>query len=222
MENLEKVELIREKCGVTYEVAKDALEACDYDVLEAIIAIEKAEIEKRAAEIENVIEEPAKAEEPEAEAQEPEAEAEEPEAKAEEPKAAEAEAEATAAEPEDADAYEVADEPKAEENTDNAGRRSANVAAAWNRFCGRCKDLTRASLDMTFVAERHGEKVIAIPVLFVIIGLLVWGAALWLLIIGLFFGFRYRIEGRGMMVSGINEVMGKAADAADDVKQNLA
>lgn len=213
MENLEKVELIREKCGVTYEVAKDALEACDYDVLEAIIAIEKAEIEKRAAEIENVIEEPAKAEEPEA------AEVE-PEAKAEEPKAAEAEA--TAAEPEDADAYEVADEPKAEENTDNAGRRSANVAAAWNRFCGRCKDLTRASLDMTFVAERHGEKVIAIPVLFVIIGLLVWGAALWLLIIGLFFGFRYRIEGRGMMVSGINEVMGKAADAADDVKQNLA
>lgn len=213
MENLEKVELIREKCGVTYEVAKDALEACDYDVLEAIIAIEKAEIEKRAAEIENVIEEPAKAEEPEA------AEVE-PEAKAEEPKAAEAEA--TAAEPEDADAYEVADEPKAEQTTDNAGRRSANVAAAWNRFCGRCKDLTRASLDMTFVAERHGEKVIAIPVLFVIIGLLVWGAALWLLIIGLFFGFRYRIEGRGMMVSGINEVMGKAADAADDVKQNLA
>lgn len=215
MENLEKVELIREKCGVTYEVAKDVLEACDYDVLEAIIAIEKAEIEKRAAEIEDVIEEPAKAEEPEA------AEVE-PEAKAEEPKAAEAEAEATAAEPQDADAYEVADEPKAEENTDNAGRRSANVAAAWNRFCGRCKDLTRASLDMTFVAERHGEKVIAIPVLFVIIGLLVWGAALWLLIIGLFFGFRYRIEGRGMMVSGINEVMGKAADAADDVKQNLA
>lgn len=217
MENLEKVELIREKCGVTYEVAKDALEACDYDVLEAIIAIEKAEIEKRAAEIEDVIEEPAKAEEPKAEAQEPEAKAEEPKATE-----AEAEAEATAAEPEDADAYEVADEPKAEENTDNAGRRSANVAAAWNRFCSRCKDLTRASLDMTFVAERHGEKVIAIPVLFVIIGLLVWGAALWLLIIGLFFGFRYRIEGRGMMVSGINEVMGKAADAADDVKQNLA
>ncbi len=213
MENLEKVELIREKCGVTYEVAKDALEACDYDVLEAIIAIEKAEIEKRAAEIENVIEEPAKAEEPKAEAQEPEAKAEEPKA---------TEAEATAAEPEDADDYEVADEPKAEQTTDNAGRRSANVAAAWNRFCGRCKDLTRASLDMTFVAERHGEKVIAIPVLFVIIGLLVWGAALWLLIIGLFFGFRYRIEGRGMMVSGINEVMGKAADAADDVKQNLA
>lgn len=213
MENLEKVELIREKCGVTYEVAKDALEACDYDVLEAIIAIEKAEIEKRAAEIEDVIEEPAKAEEPEAEAQESEAEAEEPKA---------TEAEATAAEPEDADAYEVADESKAEQTTDNAGHRSANVAAAWNRFCGRCKDLTRASLDMTFVAERHGEKVIAIPVLFVIIGLLVWGAALWLLIIGLFFGFRYRIEGRGMMVSGINEVMGKAADAADDVKQNLA
>ena len=215
MENLEKVELIREKCGVSYEEAKNALEACDDDVLEAIIAIERAEIKKGAAAIEDVIEEP-KAEEPKA-----------TEAETEEPKATEAEAEAGAAEPEDADAYEVADAPKAEEdnsqqNAYNAEPKNSNVAAAWNRFCSRCKDLTRASLDTMFVAERNGETVIAIPVLFVIIGLLVWGAALWLLVIGLFFGFRYRIEGKGMMVSGINEVMGKAADAADDVKQNLA
>ena len=65
MENLEKVELIREKCGVSYEEAKNALEACDYDVLEAIIAIERTEIKKGAAAIEDVIEEP-KAEEPKA------------------------------------------------------------------------------------------------------------------------------------------------------------
>lgn len=41
MENLEKVEKLREKTGVTYEDAKMALEACNYDMLDAIIYLEK-------------------------------------------------------------------------------------------------------------------------------------------------------------------------------------
>ena len=41
MENLEKIELIREKTGVTYEEAKQALEASEYDTLEAIVYLER-------------------------------------------------------------------------------------------------------------------------------------------------------------------------------------
>lgn len=41
MDNLEKVEKLREKAGVTYEEAKQALEACEYDVLDALIYLEK-------------------------------------------------------------------------------------------------------------------------------------------------------------------------------------
>lgn len=41
MDNLEKVELLRTKTGVTYEEAKNALEACEYDVLDALIYLEK-------------------------------------------------------------------------------------------------------------------------------------------------------------------------------------
>ncbi len=41
MDNLEKVEKIREKTGVSYEDAKTALEACDYDILDAIVYLEK-------------------------------------------------------------------------------------------------------------------------------------------------------------------------------------
>ena len=37
MDNLEKVEKLREKTGVSYEEAKAALEATNYDVLDAII-----------------------------------------------------------------------------------------------------------------------------------------------------------------------------------------
>lgn len=41
MDNLEKVEKIREKTGVSYEDAKTALDACEYDVLDAIVYLEK-------------------------------------------------------------------------------------------------------------------------------------------------------------------------------------
>ena len=40
MDKLEKVELIREKTGVTYEEAKKALEASDWDTLDAVLYIE--------------------------------------------------------------------------------------------------------------------------------------------------------------------------------------
>lgn len=41
MENitLEKVDMIRERTGVSYEKAKEALEVCEGDVLEALIYI---------------------------------------------------------------------------------------------------------------------------------------------------------------------------------------
>ncbi len=41
MEQLEKVEKLREKTGVTYDEAKIALEANDWDVLDAIVYLEK-------------------------------------------------------------------------------------------------------------------------------------------------------------------------------------
>ena len=41
MEKMEKVEALRNKAGVTYEEAKSALEANNWDVLDAMIALEK-------------------------------------------------------------------------------------------------------------------------------------------------------------------------------------
>jgi len=39
--NLELIDLLRERANVSYEDAKAALEACDYDVVEALIKLEK-------------------------------------------------------------------------------------------------------------------------------------------------------------------------------------
>ena len=43
MENvtLEKVDMVRERTGISYEKAKEALEVCEGNVLEALIYIEK-------------------------------------------------------------------------------------------------------------------------------------------------------------------------------------
>ena len=43
----------------------------------------------------------------------------------------------------------------------------------------------------------------------------------WLMLIGLFFGMRYRIDSNGDVPGSINNLMDHAADAADDIKQNL-
>ena len=165
MEKLEKVEQVRAKCNVSYEEAREALEACDYDVLEAIITIER----KRAE-----------------------------------------------AEP----VPEVLDEEPTAEHT--AQTKRSKIAAAWSAFCDNVKQLLHQGMETTFVAERNDERVLSLPVLFVVLGLFVWGATLWLLVIGLFFGFRYHIEGMSTFTVDVNEAMSTAADVADDIKSSVA
>ena len=47
MENIEKIDMVRERMNVTYEEAKGALEASNWDVVEAIIKIEREEKTRR-------------------------------------------------------------------------------------------------------------------------------------------------------------------------------
>lgn len=39
--NLEKIDLLRERANVSYQDAKDALEKCNYDLVEALVYLEK-------------------------------------------------------------------------------------------------------------------------------------------------------------------------------------
>ena len=165
MEKLEKVEQVRAKCDVSYEEAREALEACDYDVLDAIVYIER----KRAAD----------------------------------------------------DVTSTYEEPVVEAEVDEEAM-SSKFEDVWKSFCARAKSLVRGGMKTNFVLERNGERVAVIPVLILLAGLFLWGATLWLLVIGLFFGFRYHIEGVEPFTVDVNGVMDKAADAAEDIKQNFA
>lgn len=275
MEKLEMVELVREKSGVSYEEAREALEACEYDVLDAIVKIERehkpVEPTVRYAQVAPV-DEPVVEEAPEAATAEEAPEAtvveEAPEfvvaevidsdlaaeaenlarvvaearatADAEAEAQARADAEARAAAEAEAAAREAARAAAAAQAREAAEARAAARAvrraqaaerraarrekfhAAWSGFWAEFKNVLRAGLRMTFVAERDGEQMFSLPLLFMVIGVLVWGATLWLLVIGLFFGFRYRIDGAGTFTVDVNKAMDKAADVAEDIKNDLA
>ena len=176
MEMLEKVELVREKCGVSYQEAKEALEACGYDVLDAIIWLENAgKADNQTASYETNG------------------------------------ASTTEASPEMRQAQ--------QEYHENSKKRNANEA--WNSFRTGASGLIREGFRMTFIAERNGEQVVSIPLIIVVIGMFIWGASLWLLIAGLFLGFRYRIEGANPMTIDVNDAMDKAADTAQNIKNEF-
>ncbi len=176
MEKLDKVMLIREKCGVSYQDAREALEACDYDVLDAIIWLERAG--KTAAQTASY---------------------------------------ATT----DAASSGTSIEMKAAQEEYRQSSKETKFSKLFSSFWDQLCKLVRAGLDMTFIAERGDERILAIPVLFVVIGLLIWGVSLWLMILGLFFGFRYRIEGASPVTVDVNDAMDKAADAAESIKSDF-
>ena len=83
------------------------------------------------------------------------------------------------------------------------------------------KKLFRLSLDTKFIVTRRDAIILNIPILIPIVALFAWGATIWLMLLGLFFGMRYRIDSDGDVPGSINNLMDHAADAADDIKQNL-
>lgn len=179
MDMLEKVELVREKCGVSYQDAKEALEACDYDVLDAIIWLENTgKADTRTASYETT--------------------------------SADATAQTSSAEMREA------------QEEFHQHSRKTRFGETWSRFCSQFMRVIRAGLEMTFIAERDGHRVISCPLLLVIIGMLAWGVSIWLLIVGLFFGFRYRIEGAGPITIDVNDAMDKVADTAESIKNDFA
>ena len=182
MEKLEKVELIREKTGVSYDDANVALEAAGGDVLDAIIWLErmgKAETQSAAYTTASF---------------------------------------ATAGNASADDAYAYASPEMAQAQT---AYQQASKKSGFENFWNAVKRLLKKGMETTFVAERNGERVIVLPVLILILGFFLAGATLWLIIIGLFFGFHYHIEGTTTVTDDVNKVMNKASNLADSIKETI-
>lgn len=179
MSKMDQVEQIREKTGVSYEEAKDALEAADGDVLDAIIALEREGKVKSAATASTSTSVPA----------------------------------------DDAASVEMQKAQAAYEESTSKGSFKKDLDNLWVWL----KNALDKSMEIKLIGTRHGEVVFTLPLIVLVLGLIFWGATLWLLIIGLFFGFRYEFEGvkKTKVEVDVNDIMDKAADKVDDIKEDF-
>ena len=177
MDKLEKVELIREKTGVSYDDAKVALEASNDDVLDAIIWLER--LGKATAQT------------------------------------------ATYTTTATVEPGPVSPEMAQAQTAYAQSAKQSKFSEKMHEILDYLRKLCRKGLDTTFVAERNGERIVALPILFVILGIFLWGATIWLLILGLFFNMRYHIEGVSRVTVDINQMMDKASEVAENIKNDV-
>lgn len=168
---LEQVERLREKAGVSYAKAKEALEYCGGNLLDALIYLEEQGSIPRpdGAYYSTRGETPPMADGPMA----------------------------------------VTGEMKREE-------REAPHKESWLRR------LRYLLLDNELEIWRKDQPVTALPVLILILLIVVgFYITLPLLVLGLFFGFRYRFSGPDLERDSINNVMGSVADTAADLGRQV-
>ncbi len=170
MNHIEMVEKLRQKANISYEEAKAALEANNWDLLDAMIMLE------RQGKVHA-----------------------------------------------DASAYSTADQ--AEEAKYQPVKPTASTKAPNNgfkNFCAWCKDMFHKSWVNSFCVKKDGENVIQMPILiFIALMFFCFWIMLPLMVVGLFFGCRYMFAGENIKSDDLNNVMSKATDYAEDLRENI-
>ena len=91
------------------------------------------------------------------------------------------------------------------------------------KFIRWCGVMIRKGCENFFTVSKNGEEIITVPVLLLVVLLLF---AFWivvpLLVVGLFFGFRYAFKGEITKAVDVNMACDKAAEAAENVKQEFS
>ncbi len=163
MDHYEMVEKLREKANVSYDEAKRALEASDWDLLDAIVFLEN----------EGKINSGGKDYSTQKSAPEPEP-------------------------------------PKKSQFADNMSYLGRQAAGLLEKLNGCFVDVFK-----------NGNKLFSLPVLVLVILLIfMWYLVVPLLIVGLFFGFRYSFRG-AQFTQSVNKVMEKASEMADDIRKEV-
>ncbi len=106
-------------------------------------------------------------------------------------------------------------------NYDEKKARRERVRETGRSFGDKVKALFKKSLENYLVIEHHGEKIIKMPVLAMILILVfAWYAALIAIVISLFCDCKYSFTGEGNLKTA-NDVCEKAGDLANQVKDKI-
>jgi hypothetical protein len=176
MATLENVEKLREKANVSFEEAKAALDACNDDLLEAIIYLER----------QGRVNAPAGG--------------------------------GWYSSSGNADeGYQTAGD--AGNGQQNGGGSFRSAMGKFGRFLGRVFQIGNTNY---LEARKNGEVLFTCPVTALVLLLIFF---FWivvpLLILSLFFGFRYRFTGSELGTEPVNKVMDGVTDTAEDIKRNF-
>ncbi len=176
MDNFEKVEKIREKTGVSYEDAKVALEATGYDLLDAIVYLEK--LGKVAA-----------------------------------PKYNEY---VSAASVDTSSEFD-----RAQANYEKDCRKST-AGEKLDDFGAWCKRMLKRSCEIKFNVIKDEKNVVSIPLLaLIIIFIFAFWAVGILLVVGLFFDYKYNFEGVRPSTFDINDLCDKASETCSGIREEV-
>jgi len=174
MATLEHVEKLKARANVSYEEAKEALNACDDDLLDAMIYLENA-------------------------------------GKISAPAHGGAYSSTQTGQGQDSGAKYTGAQQKDESFGEIMGRLGRFI-------CG----LIGKGMRNVFEVWRGGEMQFSVPVLLLIaLIILAFYVVIPLLIIGLFFGFKYRFSGRDLDRTQVNKVMDSVANAAETFKEEV-
>lgn len=174
-EKLDKVEELVDKTGASYADARAALEEHEWNMLDAIVALEEQhKTENQTARYSTA--------------------------------------------PTGMPSGEMSQAQAQWEHDSRRSGASDFVSELWQRVKTVCSYLMERSLIM----ERGGRELAKIPLLVVLIAVLVaWKPLIVAFIVSLFFEVRYRLSDPIVVTVDIDEAMGKASDAASEIRSHL-
>ncbi len=196
MENIQKIEQLVSKAGCSYEEAKNALEACGWDMIDAIVSLER-EGKVKKEESGTAVQYAEEAEEPVEVV---------PEVSAEK---IDGEYSSKVTYRYEASDKGQSDAGKAEKKASKRGR------GLWNRIKSILMN------NRMIILRSSGRQIADLPIIVPVLALIVsFWTVLILAAIAMLFGYRFHFEGEDLGKTGINNTMDKATDYAEKVKND--
>lgn len=114
------------------------------------------------------------------------------------------------------------EESESSKSSRGNGKNKSASGSHMNRFFRWAGEVLHKGNINTFLIERNGERIITLPVnVLVLLILFAFWVVLPLLIVGLFFSYRYSFDGPDLGVNKVNDAMDTVAKAAEEIKKDL-
>ena len=195
MDNYQKVEQLVNKAGCSYEEAKSALEACEWDMLDAVISLEReGKVNKETAEL-----------------------------KAEEPIEIIPEVSADNVPGNNSQKIKYVNDDGKDGDQGSSGNSNSSKGSAKreHKLWQRIKSILFN--NRMVIIKSNGKQIADLPIVIPVIALIAFfWATLIIAALAMLFGCRFHFEGEDLGKININNTMDKATDYAEKVRNDLS